>query len=72
MWLCIWLSKTFSKPTSKNGEIGRFNPQSHFWLTLKISCSLLLNSYPKLLKDLVFDLIVSITAEYMLCIHIKL
>ena len=22
---CIWLSKNFSKPPSKNGEIGRFN-----------------------------------------------
>ena len=25
MWLYEWLPKNFSKPTSKNGEIGRFN-----------------------------------------------
>ena len=40
--------KEFSKPTSKNGEIGRLNLESHFSPTLKICCSVLLNSYPKL------------------------
>ena len=25
MYFYIWLSKNFSKPTPKNGEIGRFN-----------------------------------------------
>ena len=25
MWFYKWLSKNFSKPASKNGEIGRFN-----------------------------------------------
>ena len=40
--------KEFSKPTSKNGEIGHFNLESHFWPTLKISSSVLLNLYPKL------------------------
>ena len=30
--------KLFSKPTSKNREVGRFNLESHFLSTLKISC----------------------------------
>ena len=49
------------KPISKNGEICHFKFWSHFWQTLKISCSVLPNSYPKLY----------ITAENMSCIHIK-
>ena len=26
LYFCIWLSKNFSKPTSKNGKTSRFNP----------------------------------------------
>ena len=37
-----------SLPCQKKGEISRFNLESHSWPTLKISCSLLRNSYPKL------------------------
>ena len=37
----------FFETSSKNGEIGCFNLESHFSLTLKISCSVLLNSYPE-------------------------
>ena len=48
MELSIWLSENFSEHTSENGEIGRFNLESHFLPTLKISCSVLLNSYSKL------------------------
>ena len=44
----IWLSKNFLKPTSKNGEIGHFDLESHFSPTLKISCCVLLNSYSNL------------------------
>ena len=66
-----WLSKNVLKPTSKNGEKRRFNPESHFRPSLKISQSVLLNSYPRLLKDLFFVLILFITAEIMSCIHIK-
>ena len=40
--------RNFSKPSSKNGEIGRFNLESDFRPALKISCSVLLNSYPEL------------------------
>ena len=29
MQFCIWLSKNFSIPTSKNGEINCFNLRSH-------------------------------------------
>ena len=38
MYFYIWLSKNFSKPTSKSGEIGHFNRSlliESFWLTLK-------------------------------------
>ena len=41
------------------------------WPTWKISCNVLLISYPKLLKDLFFGLTVSITVENMSCIHVK-
>ena len=40
--------KNFSEPTSRNGEIGCFNLESHFLPTLKVSCNVLLNLYPKL------------------------
>ena len=39
MWFYKWLSKNFSKPTSKNGEIGRFSRPlliESFELTLKV------------------------------------
>ena len=29
-YLYIWLSNNVSKPTSKSGEIGRFNLENHF------------------------------------------
>ena len=38
----------FLRPTSGSGDIDRFNLEQHFWPTLKISCSVLLKSYPKL------------------------
>ena len=40
--------KNFSEPASENGEIGSLNLESHFEPNLKIGCSILLNSYPKL------------------------
>ena len=39
--------KEFSKPISKRGEIQCLIPESHFLPTLKISYSVLMNSYPK-------------------------
>ena len=42
--------KNFSKFASENEETGRFNLESHSEPTLKISCSVLLNSF----KDLFF------------------
>ena len=60
--------KNFLTPTTINGEIDRFNLESHFLPALKISCSVLL---PKALKHLFFVLVVFITAENVSCIHIK-
>ena len=56
MQIYTWLSKNFSKATSKNGEIGHFNLASHFRPNLKISCStlILLNSYRLSLKTFIF------------------
>ena len=42
--------KEFFDTPFKSGEIGRFNLESHFKPTFKISCNVLLNSYPKLKK----------------------
>ena len=65
------LSKNFSKPTSKTGDMGHFDLWSHFCPTLKINCSVPLNSYKKVLQQLCFVLIVFVTPETMSCIHIK-
>ena len=58
VWFYIELSKKFSKPTPENGKIGRFSLENHFRPTLKISYSVLLNSYPKNFypKDLLYKL----------------
>ena len=51
LWFWVWLSGGSSEPTSGGGDMDRFNLEKHFWPTLKIrvrvSCSVLLNSYPK-------------------------
>ena len=65
MQFCTWFSKNFSNRTSKNTKTERFNRESRFRSTLKISYRLLLNTELafKALKDLFLVLVVLITAK---------